>query len=495
MSPTTLEKTRPGLFIDGEARAGAGKVLPVIDPATGEAFAELIGASHADVDHAVASARKAFEGPWAKAMAARRTRVLFKVGELVRQRTDLLAELESRNTGKPISSAKGEMAHVAEVFEYFAGACARLSGHTPPTLGGHLAYTLREPLGVVAAIIPWNYPLVIAAWKLAPALAGGNAVVLKPAEQTPVTAMELARILVEAGVPAGTVNVVNGTGEEVGAYLAAHPSVDKVAFTGSTEVGKRIMAACAQDLRRVSLELGGKSPNLVFDDSDLEGAVDGALYGIYGNTGQACNARSRLLLQAGIADAFLARFLEKAGKLRVGDPMDPKTQVGPLISEEQWQRVHGYVEAGRKEGAKVVLGGDRPAHTPSGHFYAPTVLDEVQGAMRVAREEIFGPVVAVTRFKDEAEAVKVANDSPYGLYAAIWTKDLARAHRVARALQAGGISINTPVGGGDLLGLPFGGYKQSGFGRELSDEALNDYTQTKAILVNTTDKIFNLFGA
>jgi acyl-CoA reductase-like NAD-dependent aldehyde dehydrogenase len=489
----TLEQTLYKLHINGEATDGsAAKTFPAYNPATGEVIGSVAEAGAADVDRAVQAARAAFEGAWAKQSPAKRGRMLFKLAELLRERLNDLAALETANAGKPISWSKGEIMHAAEVFEYYAGAATKIHGESAPVNPATFSYTVREPIGVCAQIIPWNFPLVMAAWKLAPALAAGNTVVLKPAEQTPITALKLAELCLEAGMPAGVVNVLNGPGETVGAALVAHPGVDKVAFTGSTEVGKKVMAEAAKTMKRVTLELGGKSPNLVFEDANLAAAVDGALYAIFDNAGQCCNARSRIFVHEAIHDAFVAQFVEKAQKIRQGDPTDPKTQMGALISEEQWKRVDGYVKIGASEGAKVALGGDRPSAFPQGHFYQPTVLTEVTNRMRVAQEEIFGPVVTIQRFSTEAEAIALANETEYGLFATVYTNDVARAHRVASRIRAGGVTINTP--GGTFPGVPFGGYKQSGFGRELSMDTLNHYTEEKTVLIHTSERPANPFG-
>jgi acyl-CoA reductase-like NAD-dependent aldehyde dehydrogenase len=490
---TTLDLGLEPLHIAGErVESSEGLTFETLDPTTGQAIARVSEASAADLDRAVAAARKAFDGPLAKMGASRRAKALRRVAELLRERIADLAKLETRNAGKPISWSHGEIQHAAEVFEYYAAAALVLAGQAMPVGSSMLHYTLREPIGVCAQIIPWNFPLVMAAWKLAPALAAGNAVILKPAEQTPLTALLLADICLEAGFPSGAVNVLNGRGETVGAMLVDHPGIDKVAFTGSTEVGKRVMAQAARTLKRVTLELGGKSPNVVFEDAHLQAAVEGALFGIYDNAGQCCNARSRILVHASLHDAFVERFIEKARKIRQGDVYDPRTQMGALISKEQWDRVDGYVKLGQEEGASLKLGGGRPEGLADGYYYAPTVLDGVTNAMRVAREEIFGPVVVIETFQTEAEALQLANDTPYGLFATVYTQDVARAHRVAGRIRAGGVTINTP--GGTFPGVPFGGYKQSGFGRELSLEAMHQYTEEKAVLVHTSERSANFFG-
>lgn len=489
----TLEQTLYKLHINGESvESTTGKTFETYNPATGAVLAQVAEAGTEDVDRAVQAARLAFDGAWAKQSSAKRARMLNKLADLMRDRIGELAELETANSGKPIAWSKGEIMHAAEVFEFYAGGATKIYGESFPLSPSMLSYTVREPLGVCAAIIPWNFPLVMSAWKLAPALAAGNTVVLKPAEQTPLTALKLAELCLEAGMPPGVVNVLNGPGETVGAALVAHPGVDKVAFTGSTEVGKQVMAEASKTLKRVTLELGGKSPNLIFEDANLKAAVEGSLFAIYDNAGQCCNARSRVLVHESIYDAFVAMFVEKAQKIRVGDPTDPKTQIGALVSREQWERVDGYVKLGVEEGATLVLGGARPEGFAAGHYYQPTVLAGVDNGMRVAQEEIFGPVVTVTKFANEAEAVTLANQSVYGLYATVYTADVARAHRVASKLRAGGVSINTP--GGTFPGVPFGGIKQSGFGRELSMETLKHYTEEKSVLVYTSERPFNPFG-
>lgn len=479
------------LHINGQA-VDSGRYLDVFNPATGLAIARVAEAGESEVQQAVEAAANAFAGPWqTKFSPAKRGRVLFHVAEKIREHAEELALIESQNAGKPLAWAKGEMQHAAEVFEYYAGAVTKLEGSTIP-LTHHIAYTQREPLGVVAQIIPWNFPLVMAAWKLAPALAAGNTVVLKPAEQTPLSALRLSEMLLEAGIPAGVVNVLHGCGLTTGAALVAHPGVAKIAFTGSTAVGKLIAAKAAQRLARVSLELGGKSPNVVFADADLESAVNGSLYAMFDNAGQCCNARSRILVQAPVYDDFVERFVAKAEKIRVGDPQSPDIQMGPLISREQWERVNNYVALARQEGGTVRTGGGRPAGLEEGWFFAPTVITGLSNQSRTCQEEIFGPVVTIGRFEDEAEAVRVANATDYGLYATLWTQDVARAHRVAGLIKAGTVSINAE--GGTPLGVPFGGFKQSGWGRELSFETLYQYTEVKSVVVNTSGKVRNVYG-
>ena len=489
----TLENETYSLWINGAGVPGqGGATLEVRNPHDDSVLAQVAVAAEADVDAAVKAALAAFEGAWAKVSAPKRAKMLGKLADLIRANADALAELETRNTGKPISASKGEMAHAADVFDYYAGLAGKIQGETIPTLPNFMSYTSWEPLGVCALIIPWNFPIVMAAWKLAPALAAGNTCVLKPSELTPLTALRLAALAAEAGIPAGVINVVSGPGETVGAYLSGHPGVDKIAFTGGTETGRAIMAAAARGIKRVTLELGGKSPNIVFDDANLEEAVAGSLYAIYDNCGQACNARSRVFVHAAIYDTFVQQFVEKANAIKVGDPMDPKTQVGALISREHWDKVHSYVELGQQEGAVLLTGGAKPEGLESGHFYRLTALGDVTNDMRVAQEEIFGPVVVFIKFQDEAEAVKLANDSMYGLYGTVWTRDIGRALRVVGKIKSGSLTINTPFS--SFLGVPFGGAKQSGFGRELSLDTMKQYMDEKSVLVYTGERVMNPFG-
>jgi acyl-CoA reductase-like NAD-dependent aldehyde dehydrogenase len=418
------------------------------------------------------------------------------LSQLIEERAKDLAELETADNGKPIrESLFVDMPQVAENFEYFAGWATKIEGETIPVPGKMFNYTLREPIGVCGQIIPWNFPLLMAAWKLAPALAAGNTVVLKPAEQTPVTAMELGKLIQEAGFPEGVVNIVPGYGETAGAALAAHPEINKVAFTGSTEVGKIIARAAAENLTKVSLELGGKAPNVVFADADIEQAVNGAMMGIFFNQGQVCCAGSRLFVEAGVKDQFLDRLKEKSAKIKVGDPMDQTTMMGPQVSQEQLDRIKSYMDIGRSEGANVFAGGEPPALSGSfqnGYFFQPTILTGVKNQMRVAQEEIFGPVVSVITFENEDDLVKQANDTIYGLSAGIWTRDIGRAHRFAREVKAGVVWINTY----NMFNAasPFGGYKQSGYGREMGKHALELYTQIKSVWVDLSDKPIGWFG-
>ena len=485
---TTLEAT-PGtgrLYIGGEWQdAASGKTFDTFDPSTGEVLAKVAEADAADVDRAVKAAREAFDrGKWATMDARKRGKVLFAIADALEARADELARLETRNNGKPLREARAfDVEGTIECFRYYAGWADKIDGEVIPVPGPFLNYTRREPVGVCGQIIPWNYPLQMAAWKVAPALACGNTIVLKPAEQTPLTALELARICHEAGLPAGVLNVVPGFGQTAGAALVKHPEVDKIAFTGSTEVGKLIQREAAGTLKRVSLELGGKSPNIVLADADLEAAVRGATSAIFYNTGQACTAGSRLLVEEKVRDELVEKLVKRAESMRPGDPMDPKCRMGPLVSQEQLDRVLGYIEKGRTEGAELVFGGDRPEiDGKRGYFLNPTIFDRVTPEMTIAREEIFGPVLAVTTFKDAEEAIEIGNRTEFGLAAAVWTRDVGKAHKIAHALRAGTVWINMY----HTLDTasPFGGYKQSGYGRELGKHALDLYTQVKSVWVN-----------
>ena len=485
------------LFIDGQwVDAESGKTFSTPNPATGDTLAEVAEADKADIDKAVNAARRAFEGKWSKLSARDRGRLLYKLSQLIEQNASELAKLETSDNGKPIRESQFvDLPQVAENFEYFAGWATKIEGETIPVPGKMFNYTLREPVGVCGQIIPWNFPLLMAAWKLAPALAAGNTVVLKPAEQTPVTAMELGKLVQEAGFPEGVVNIVPGYGETAGAALAAHPGINKIAFTGSTEVGKIIARTAAENLTKVSLELGGKAPNIVFADADLEQAVNGAMMGIFFNQGQVCCAGSRLFIEDRVKDEFLSKLKEKSQKIVVGDPMDKSTHMGPQVSREQLDRIKSYVTIGCEEGAGVLHGGQPPqldAAFQQGYFYQPTILTDVTNKMRVAQEEIFGPVVSVLTFKDEEDLIKQANETIYGLSAGIWTSDITRAHRFAKEIKAGVVWINTF----NMFNAasPFGGYKQSGYGREMGKHALELYTQVKSVWVDLSGKPIGWFG-
>jgi aldehyde dehydrogenase (NAD+)/phenylacetaldehyde dehydrogenase len=482
---TTTALMRKQLFINGEWRdAAGGKTLEVVNPATEEVIAEVASAEPSDVDAAVAAARAAVDGPWGKLPARERGKLVWKIGEKLIERADDLARLETLHNGKPIFESRHiEVPAAAECFQYFAGWADKIHGETVPVKGHYLTYTLREPVGVVAAIVPWNFPLLLTAWKVAPALACGNTVIIKPASQTPLTALALAEIAQEVGLPAGVLNVVTGPGSSVGRTIVEHPGIDKIAFTGDTSTGKGIMRGAADTLKKITLELGGKSANIVFPDADLDAAIRGATTGIFYGKGEVCAAGSRLLVDKSIKSAFIDKVAARAQKMTPGDPLDPKTRLGAISSKKQLENDLRYIEIAKKEGAQLVAGGGRAdIGTGKGYFLQPTVFDGVTPDMTIAREEIFGPVLAAIEFGDLDEAIARANDSQYGLAAAVWTKDIKKAHYVARKLQAGTVWINT-YNVYDTA-APFGGYKQSGFGREMSMHALEHYTQVKSVWVD-----------
>src|SRR5271154_4108591 len=474
------------MLINGRwVNAASGKIFPTYNPATGEVLAQVAEGDREDIEQAVRAARNAFDnGPWRRMTASERGRLIWKLADLLEQHTEEFGYIESLDNGKPLSVAKAADVPLAvDLFRYMAGWATKIEGNTIPlsvpyTPGAkYLAYTLREPVGVVGQIIPWNFPLLMAAWKLGPALATGCTVVLKPAEQTPLSALRLGDLIMEAGFPEGVVNIVPGYGETAGAALAAHPDVDKVAFTGSTEVGKLIVHAAAGNLKKVSLELGGKSPNVVFKDADLDSAIPGAASAIFFNQGQCCCAGSRLYVEKAVYDQVVEGIASQAKKINVGSGQDESTDMGPLVSVEQLNRVCGYLESGFSEGAKAVVGGGR--HGDKGYFVKPTVLVNTNENMKVVQEEIFGPVVTAIPFSDPAELVTQANDSVYGLAAGVWTRDISKAHRLASQLRAGTVWINCY----NIFdaALPFGGYKQSGWGREMGHEVLEQYTEVKAV--------------
>ncbi|MHC4138875.1 MAG: aldehyde dehydrogenase family protein [Planctomycetota bacterium] len=477
-------KIKPGkLFINGEwVDSVSGKTFNTLNPATEEVITPVAEGDCADIDLAVGAARKAFEeGPWRNVDARERGKILLRIMELIDKNREELALLETLDNGKPISETTNvDIPLVIDCFLYYAGWADKIHGETIPVRGEFFNYTLREPVGVVGQIIPWNFPLLMAAWKIAPALACGNTVVLKPAEQTPLTALRLGEICQEAGLPDGVLNIVPGYGPTAGAALAEHMDVDKIAFTGAHTTGRIIMQAASKNLKRISLELGGKSPNIVFADSDIDNAVAGAMTGIFLNQGEVCCAGSRLFLEKSIHDEFVEKLSNKAADMRVGNPEDAGTQMGAQVSREQFDKILGYIDTGKQEGAKLVTGGERCGE--KGYFIRPTIFDAVDNNMKIAREEIFGPVVTAITFDDVSEMVRQSNLSIYGLAAAVWTRDIKKAHRLARDLKAGTIWINT-YNSFDAAS-PFGGFKQSGFGRELGIHALELYTQVKSVWIN-----------
>jgi acyl-CoA reductase-like NAD-dependent aldehyde dehydrogenase len=486
MLAATKVKIEPGrLLIDGQWVESAKK-FDTINPATGEVLTQIAAASNEDVDRAVAAARRAFEdrnGAWRKLSASERGRLIWKLADSLEKNIDEFAELETLDNGKPIFESRYvDMPMVIDVLRYYAGWATKIHGETVNTFETAFTYTLREPVGVVGMIVPWNFPLLLASWKLGPALACGNPVVWKPASQTSLTALRFGELTVEAGVPAGVLNIVTGPGE-VGRAMVKHPGIDKIAFTGSTEVGKEIVRGAADTLKRITLELGGKSPNIVFADSDIDNAVKGAITGIFYGKGEVCNAGSRLFVESKVQDEFLEKLGARAAKMRPADPLDPKTRMGAIVSQEQMQTVLGYIEAGKKEGAKLVAGGNRVrVDGGKGFFIEPTIFRDVRNDMKIAREEIFGPVLATLSFDDLDEVIEMANRNEYGLASAVWTRDVKKAHVVSRRLKAGTVWINT-YGLMDAS-LPFGGYKSSGFGRELGARALEHYTETKSVWLN-----------
>ena len=476
---------RKQLLIGGEWRdASDGRTTPVVNPATEEIIAEVAAATADDVDAVVAAARAALNGPWGKLSARERGRLIWKLGDRLLEKADEFARLETLHNGKPIfESRQIEIPSCVDCLQYFAGWADKVHGETVPVKGNALVYTLREPLGVCAAIVPWNFPLLSAVWKVAPALATGNTMILKPASLTPLTALALGALALEVGFPPGVLNVITGSGATVGQAIVAHPGVDKVAFTGDTTTGKQVMRTAADTVKHLTLELGGKSPNIVFPDADLDAAVRGATVGIFYGKGEVCAAGSRLLVDAKIKDEFIDKVATRTKKMVVGDPLDPKTRFGALVSRAQLDKVLHYVDVAQKEGAALVAGGHRSdIGTGKGYFMQPTVFAGVTPTMTIAREEIFGPVLATIEFGDVDEAIARANDSAYGLAAAVWTKDIKKAHYVASKLKAGTVWVNT-YNVYDTA-VPFGGYKQSGFGREMSLHALEHYTQVKAVWVD-----------
>ena len=478
------------LLIDGKwVPAESGKTFETYNPATGEVLAKVSEGSKADIDKAVKAARKAYEtGPWRKMSASERARLLYKLADAIEARAEEIAQLETLDNGKPIKESRYvDLPQVIETFRYYAGWATKLEGETINVNNNFFNYTLREPVGVVGQIIPWNFPLLMAAWKFGPALACGNAVVLKPAEQTPLSALLLGELICEVGFPDGVVNIVTGFGpDSAGEALANHPDVDKIAFTGEDKTGKEIVKASTGNLKRVSLELGGKAPNIVFADADLDAAVKGAIMGIFFNQGQVCCAGSRLFLEKKIHDEFLSKLSERANGLRQGPGLDEKTQIGPQVSKEQLERILGYVKIAKDEGAQLVCGGERPqGELANGYFVKPTIFKGVKNEMRIAQEEVFGPVLAVIPFESTDEVAEQANKTTFGLSGAVWTKDIKKAHRLASEIKAGTIWVNC-FNAFDPA-VPFGGYKTSGYGRELGKHSIELYTQIKSVWVNLAD--------
>lgn len=482
----TRAKIAPGkLLIDGEwVDAQGGRTFETVNPATGEVLTQVASATKADVDRAVQAARKAFDdqnGAWRKMTASDRGKLLWRIADLIEKNIDEVAEIETLDNGKPIFESRYvDLPTVIEVFRYYAGWATKITGETINSRPNAFTYTLREPLGVVAAIVPWNFPLLLASWKIGPALAAGNCVIWKPASQTSLSALRVGELMVEAELPPGVVNILPGPGAEVGMGLVKHPGVDKVAFTGSTSVGKEVMRSAADTVKRVTLELGGKSPNIVLADANMDEAVKGATTGIFYGKGEVCAAGSRLFVEKKIHDEFMGKLVDRAKKLKPGDPLDPKTRLGAIVSEQQLNTVMGYIDAGKKEGAQLVAGGNRVSIDGGrGYFLEPTIFDAVDNKMKIAQEEIFGPVLATIPFDDVDQVADLANQNMYGLAAAVWTSDVKKAHQIVKRLKAGTVWVNAY----NLydVALPFGGYKQSGFGRELGSEALEHYTEVKSV--------------
>jgi acyl-CoA reductase-like NAD-dependent aldehyde dehydrogenase len=475
----------PKMVIGGrQVEAAEGGTFDVVSPVTGDVIARVPGGGAKDVDRAVIAAQAAFDGEWHTWSQTRRGQMLGRLAELTRDHLEELAQLESRNMGKPISSARWEIGAVANVIEYYAGAANKIHGETIPVSKPGFDFTLREPIGVVGLIVPWNFPLMLASWKLGPALAAGNTAILKPASYTPLTAIRFAELALEAGIPAGVLNVVTGPGAVTGQAIAAHPGIGKVAFTGETATGQAIMRAAAGNVKKISLELGGKSPNVVFADADIERFAAESPYSVFDNCGQDCCARSRIIVERSVHDRVVELFAAATLKVKVGDPGDPDTEVGTMVSFRQRETVLDYIRIGREEGGRVVVGGGTPAGPAyaRGAYVQPTVFENVRSNMRIAQEEIFGPVVAVIPFDTEEEAVRLANDTPYGLSGSIWTRDIGKAIRTARAIRSGVLAVNCNAS--VHTEAPFGGYKMSGVGRENGMDAFEEYTQVKNVYID-----------
>ncbi|HUQ42992.1 MAG TPA: aldehyde dehydrogenase family protein [Candidatus Limnocylindria bacterium] len=479
---TTLRMVIGGETVD----AADGQTFEVVNPATGAAIATAPLGGKVDVDRAVEAAQKAFEDPkgWANWPAGKRGRSLAKLGELVKKNSEELAQLESRNTGKPITSARGEVAGVWLVFDYYAGAANKIYGQTIPVAKPGMDLTLKEPIGVVGLIVPWNFPMYMASWKVAPALAAGNTAILKPASYSPMTAIRLGELALEAGIPPGVLNIVTGPGGTAGASIASHPGIGKVAFTGETTTGQEIMRLASNNVKKVSLELGGKSANVVYADADIERFAAESPYSVFDNCGQDCCARSRILVERSVHEQVVELFAEATRKVIVGDPADDKTEVGTLISTKQRDRVRDYIEIGLSEGANLVVGGQAPNDPALGNgaYLMPAVFDGVSNDMRIAKEEIFGPVVSIIPFDSESEAIRLANATPYGLSGSVWTRDIGKALRTAKGIQTGNLSVNS--NSSVHIEAPFGGYKMSGIGRELGMSAIDLYTETKNVFID-----------
>jgi len=481
------ERVYETLYIGGEwVRAHSARTLASIDPASEEVWAEIAIADDTDVDRAVAAARAALSGPWARATASRRGELLFRLASLIRRDAAALAELESRDNGKPLRDTLGEVQKAADWITFFAGAADKINGEQIPFRPDALAYTRREPVGVVAAILPWNSPISMYAWKLGPALAAGNTIILKPAEQTSVTAMEFAKLVAETGFPPGVVNVIPGFGAETGAALTRHPDVNKVAFTGEHRTAQEIMRAASETLKRCSFECGGKSPHIIFADADLEKALRVAIHAAFRSTGQSCSLGSRLFVQRPAYAWFQERVADIAGKIRIGLPLAPDTHIGPQTSAEQLAKTQRFIDIGRREGARLIAGGRRPAGFSRGYFIEPTVFADVENGSELAQNEVFGPVLSMIPFDTEEEVLRMANDTKYGLVAGLWTSDVTRAHRVANRIEAGLVSVNTyrPI----HYMLPYGGYKLSGIGRENSLDVIRQYTEIKTVVIDLADE-------